>query len=475
MLKLFNEIDQDENNRRRSLIISLRNIQSMVIEGYEMFSNKQEYDSKLKEVKKEYLELILDKMPTSWINQPVEEIYFDQFLETSTVKYTTDITEKKIMSLSNALQEFKDQADQITLMKIEKYVNNLCVQNLTTDENDLLENFIVQIFDKNILVNYFLAYIDFKIELQGSNQLKLDKNAFVVIKDKFLNILSKIDSNDIRISLVGLLLHDASRIYYECRENESKKQDLVSLIEHIDCPILKEFKIWEVYFIHRVNKSAVLYNVLNKNHPLFSLDSNEKIIKLAESTFRQVVKVVKEGENLHNVALKEIAYYLIMLKNMSENSTEILLKIYVKYSIEKNLMEGILSIHKSCAGAFIQDRIDDILKSDLRAKRTSSQMATNLAKSEDQSIPYIFEQVFTRTLPFLDLQDKSKLLYLNTTLSRRLKPVIQEDFLSFELPLARRAKIYCSLIPPRFIVRSAYTEEHKAEAYDRVHPQRREL
>lgn len=74
---------------------------------------------------------------------------------------------------------------------------------------------------------------------------------------------------------------------------------------------------------------------MNKNHPLYFLDSNEKVIKLADSSFRQVVKIVKDGENLHNVALKEIAYYLIMLKNTSENSTEILLKIYVKYSIEK--------------------------------------------------------------------------------------------------------------------------------------------
>lgn len=66
----------------------------MVIEGYELFNNKQEYDNKLKEMKKDYLELILDGMPISWIPQFSEVVYFDQFLESSGVKYSNDVTEK---------------------------------------------------------------------------------------------------------------------------------------------------------------------------------------------------------------------------------------------------------------------------------------------------------------------------------------------------------------------------------------------
>ena len=75
-------------------MISLRNIQSMVIEGYELFSNKHEYDTKLKELKKDYLELIIDKMPTSWISRYTEEPYFDQYLESARVKYSSDVTDK---------------------------------------------------------------------------------------------------------------------------------------------------------------------------------------------------------------------------------------------------------------------------------------------------------------------------------------------------------------------------------------------
>lgn len=94
VLKLFREIDQDENNRRRTLMISLRNIQSMVIEGYEMYNNKNEYDLKLKEMKRQYLELVADRFPCSWIAQHSQEQYFDQYLETTGVKYSSDVTEK---------------------------------------------------------------------------------------------------------------------------------------------------------------------------------------------------------------------------------------------------------------------------------------------------------------------------------------------------------------------------------------------
>lgn len=75
-------------------MISLRNIQSMVIEGYELFNNKHEYDSKLKEIKKDYLELVLNGVPISWITQYTEVPNFNQFIESSGIKYSNDITEK---------------------------------------------------------------------------------------------------------------------------------------------------------------------------------------------------------------------------------------------------------------------------------------------------------------------------------------------------------------------------------------------
>lgn len=140
---------------------------------------------------------------------------------------------------------------------------------------------------------------------------------------------------------------------------------------------------------------------------------------------------------MHNVALKEIAYYLIILKNMSENSTEILLKLYLKYSVEKKLMESILSIHKSCAGAFIQDKIDDILKKQrkLPPRQITSEMA--IAKCS----------------AFLSSEERVNLLCLSKSFNKKIRSIIYEEALKREkLSTDDRSNIYRLIIPPRFIV-----------------------
>jgi hypothetical protein len=338
------------------------------------------------------------------------------------------------------------------LVKVEQYINNLISQNLNEDESLLLEQEMQMYMSSDVLMNYFLAFFDYKIIAKGSNQLCFPHKAFVVLKDKYLNILCRIDSNDISVTLVGLLLHTASRIYYVIQMDEEKR-DLVSLIEHLDCPIMKEFKIWEIYFIHRVSRGQGMVNILSKSHPLYSVDSNEKLIQLGDPTFRHVVRLVKENESMHNVALKEIAYYLILLKNMSEKATEILLKIYVKYSIDKKLMESILSIHKACAGAFIQDRIEDIVDKSNKDRRRSSNMCDLIDKGFASNAPAMLEVVFSKTLPFLDMSSTMNLIYTALPLYRRLKPLVFEKVLSgTDVTHKLRSDIYRQMIPLRYAV-----------------------
>ncbi len=137
------------------------------------------------------------------------------------------------------------------------------------------------------------------------------------------------------------------------------------------------------------------------------------------------------------MALKEIAYYLIILKNMSESSTEILLKLYLKYSVDKKLMESILSIHKSCAGAFIQDKIDDILK---KQRKQLPKLITS-------------EMAIAKCSLFLDCADKIKLLYLSKSFNKKVRYCIYEDILAHEkLTFENRAHIYRLIIPHRFRV-----------------------
>lgn len=94
ILTLLKEIDSDENSRRRTMWISIRNIQSMVVEGYELLSNKHEYDAKLKLMKKDYLDVVLQKTPISWVGHPAEIPSFFEFLDSTSIKYSNESNQK---------------------------------------------------------------------------------------------------------------------------------------------------------------------------------------------------------------------------------------------------------------------------------------------------------------------------------------------------------------------------------------------
>ena len=254
-----------------------------------------------------------------------------------------------------------------------------------------------------------------------------------------------VDSNDLRISLVGELIYSASRISYK----KNNQGELISLIEHLDSPIMKDFKIWEIYFLYRVCKSGVS-SVTSKHHYLCipdsdqdALDSNDKTIRLADPEFRIVVRLVKEGEPFHNVALTEIAYYLMILENMSQNSTEILLKLFVKYSLEKSLIESILEIHKSCSASVIKGKIDVILK---RKK---------LVKPDENCL----EKTLELSLEFLEKQDKLKLSLLSKFIHQKLHTKVLSSYLHQGADMKQRVEIYRRLIPERFKVPSINTSD----------------
>lgn len=184
-----------------------------------------------------------------------------------------------------------------------------------------------------------------------------------------------------------------------------------------------------------------------------NLDSNEKRIRLGDSGFRHIVKLVKEGEGMHNVALKEIAYYLIFLKNVSEKSTEILLKIYIKYSLDKKLMEAILLTHKTCSSAYIQEKIEDLVsKNSLgrpieRRRKASSNL--DAIKIREMGL----DTVLINCLPFFSAHERVSLLLLSKTLSKRLQAKVFETFLCQQDLISQPARIsiYKSLIPTRFV------------------------
>lgn len=94
IMKSLKAIDMDENSRRRTLIIGIRNIHNMVVEGYESYGSKNDFESKLKSFKPDYLEMVVPKMPISWVGVPYPEVGYEQFLENSNLRMNNDAWER---------------------------------------------------------------------------------------------------------------------------------------------------------------------------------------------------------------------------------------------------------------------------------------------------------------------------------------------------------------------------------------------
>lgn len=92
--QLIVDLDADESSRRRTLITSVRNVHNMLMEGYEMFTNKNDFDSQINAIKASYLEIVVPSMPVSWIDHPVEEPYADVYGESFVAKLNNDSHEK---------------------------------------------------------------------------------------------------------------------------------------------------------------------------------------------------------------------------------------------------------------------------------------------------------------------------------------------------------------------------------------------
>jgi hypothetical protein len=156
---------------------------------------------------------------------------------------------------------------------------------------------------------------------------------------------------------------------------------------------------------------------------------------------------------LHNVALKEIAYYLIFLKNVSERSTEILLKIYIKYSLDKKLMEAILLTHKTCSSAYIQEKIEDLVSRNSLGQPTHNRRKASGSIETNKIRELGMDSVFVSSLAFLQPKERISLLLLSKSMSKRLQSRVFETFLCEPgmLSYAARVSIYRSVIPTRFV------------------------
>jgi hypothetical protein len=60
---------------------------------------------------------------------------------------------------------------------------------------------------------------------------------------------------------IGLLIFNAARIFFP---DESQANTLVSLLHHLDCPLLRKPIVWEHYFILRIDRKILEVNQFGK-------------------------------------------------------------------------------------------------------------------------------------------------------------------------------------------------------------------
>lgn len=80
--------------------------------------------------------------------------------------------------------------DPVKLLKLERATAQLWKPMWTSDEKNIMEVNIGDLVEDSVYANYFLAYLHSKLTSTNSNQLRLEHEGFVFLKDKFLKMLS---------------------------------------------------------------------------------------------------------------------------------------------------------------------------------------------------------------------------------------------------------------------------------------------
>lgn len=54
---------------------------------------------------------------------------------------------------------------------------------------------------------------------------------------------------------ISILIYNAARICFE--ESDQKERAIVTLIQHLDCNFMRNPKVWEHYFLLRINRKLI--------------------------------------------------------------------------------------------------------------------------------------------------------------------------------------------------------------------------
>ena len=235
----------------------------------------------------------------------------------------------------------------------------------------------------------------------------------------------------------GLLIYDAARIYYEEESAGNQPSEMVSLITHLDCHILRDPRLWEHYFLFRTNRSLI-----TSSHSDSIQEAMSPIKKLGNKSFvysdnyKAILRFIQENKDQVTVTLKEIVYYLTLVEGLAPKARQILVRIFTKYKIDQTLVQQTLFLERRYNEAYLDSKIQT-----LQRPRTSS-----VQSREDQLL-----QVFIVTVRFLSIREAIEIINLSKDLQKRLKEPCLRHLLGREsLNMCERRWIYRLAIPRRY-------------------------
>lgn len=95
-----------------------------------------------------------------------------------------------------------------------------------------------------------------------------------------------------------------------------------------------------------------------------SLDPKEISSKFLEGCMdnKRLIEEAKNNKIHHGVALKEITFYLTLLKIDDEISLGILIQLFKEFDVDESLAKSVYTTHRQFTEAYIKDKIDAALE-----------------------------------------------------------------------------------------------------------------
>jgi hypothetical protein len=260
--------------------------------------------------------------------------------------------------------------------------------------------------------------------------------------------MQELEIEELRMNHCGLLIFDAARIYYEEPPINNQPPEMVSLITHLDCHMMRQPTVWEHYFLFRTNRNLIMASktdfIKEAMSPIRQL-SNKSFVY--SDTYKNTLKFIHDHKDQVKVTLKEIVYYLTLVEGLAQKAKNILVFIFTKYKIDQDLVKQTLFLERRYNEAYLDSKIQTVQKPRVKSYEAK----------EDQ-----LGKVIVMAASYLPLHDIFNLFVLNKKMREALKePCFRQLLARDELTPHERVAVYRLIIPRRYKAEDYITDRTK--------------